>query len=191
MTRSIRGDKSICLPVASEAEYQAIIVDNNTFREYILQILAKYPEIFPIEMEKGFSFHDWVISSKQQLPMRRIKLKENGEVYQLRPDFLMPYMVGKTNEMEKALYLCRFGVPFEAIAYVFGRNAMYWYRAYCSLSRASLVGTTIKNSEKLPEHLLADEKHTWALFKNRQFWVTNAGQIKPSWDFAYRTKVLL
>ena len=161
MTQSIKGDKSICLPVSCEAEYKAIMADNNTFREYILQTLEKYPEIFPLEMKKGFSFHDWVKSSKQQLPLRRIKLKENEAVYQLRPDFLMPYMIGKTDEMEKALYLCRFGVPFEAIAYVFGRNAMYWYRAYCSLSRASLVGTTIKNSEKLPEHLLADEKHTW------------------------------
>ena len=52
----------------------------------------------------------------QQLPMRRIKLKENGAVYQLRPDFLMPYMIGKTDEMEKPLFLCRFGLPFEAIA---------------------------------------------------------------------------
>lgn len=161
MTLLTRGDKSICLPVASEAEYKIITADNNTFREYILQSLTKYPEIFPIELKKGFSFHDWVISAKQQLPMRRIKLKENAEVYQLRPDFLMPYMVGKTDEMEKPLYLCQFGVPFEAIAYVFGRNAMYWYRAYCSLSRSSLVGTTVKNVEKLPEHLLADEKHTW------------------------------
>lgn len=161
MTHSTRGDKSICLPVASEDEYKLIIADNNLFREYVLQVLEKSPEIFPIEMKTGFSFHDWVISSKQQLPMRRIKLKENGEVYQLRPDFLMPYMIGKTDEMEKGLYLCQFGIPFEAIAYVFGRNAMYWYRAYCSLSRASLVGTTVKNEEKLPEHLLADEKHTW------------------------------
>ncbi len=93
--------------------------------------------------------------------MRRIKLKENGAVYQLRPDFLMPYMVGKTDEMEKPLFLCRFGLPFEAIAYVFGRNAMYWYRAYAALGRASIVGTTIKDAQKLPEHLLADEKHTW------------------------------
>ncbi len=38
---------------------------------------------------------------------------------------------------------------------------MYWYRAYCSLGRVSLVGTTVKHAEKLPEHLLADEKHTW------------------------------
>ena len=76
MTHSTKGDKSICLPVAREAEYKTIINDNNTFRAYILQVLAQYPEIFPIEMKKGFSFHDWVISSKQQLPMRRIKLKE-------------------------------------------------------------------------------------------------------------------
>ena len=161
MPQSIRGDKSICLPVAIEAEYKAIANDNNTFRQYISQLLDQYPEIFPVEVKKGFSFHDWVISSKQQLPMRRIKLKENREVYQLRPDFVMPYMIGKTDEMEKALYLCQFGVPFEAIAYAFGRNAMYWYRAYCGLSRASLVGTTIKSIEKMPQHLLADEKHTW------------------------------
>ncbi len=107
MTHSIRGDKSICLPIASEAEYKAIIADNNIFREYIHQTLEKYPEIFPLEMKKGFSFHDWVQSSKQQLPMRRIKLKENGAVYQLRPEFLLPYMMGKTDEMEKALYLCQ------------------------------------------------------------------------------------
>ena len=28
-------------------------------------------------------------------------------------------------------------------------------------SRASIVGTTIKDPEKLPQHLVADEKHTW------------------------------
>ena len=82
-------------------------------------------------------------------------------MYQLRPDFLLPYLRGKTDEIEKALSLSQFGVPMEAIAYVFGPKAMYWYRAYCSLSRASLVGTTVKNAEKMPEHLLAEEKPRW------------------------------
>ncbi len=150
MEVSTRGDKSICLPVADEAQYQQIIADNQAFRAYILEVWANHPEILPPEFEKGFSFHDWVFSLKQQLPMRRIKLKENGEVYQLRPDFVMPYMVGKTDEMEKPMYLRRFGVPFDALAYVFGRNAMYWYRAYLSLGRASIVGTTIKDAQKLP-----------------------------------------
>ena len=32
-------------------------------------------------------------------------------------------MVGRTDEVEKGLYLRRYGVPFDAIAYVFGRDA--------------------------------------------------------------------
>ena len=91
--------------------------------------------------------------------MRRIKLK-NGKSYQLRPSFMMPYMIARTDEVEKALYLRRWGVPFEALVYVFGRDSMFWYRAYVSIGRNSIVGTTIKNHDLLPEHLVADEKHT-------------------------------
>ena len=127
----------------------------------MIQIQSQYPELFPDSMEQGFWFHDFVLSTKQQLRTRRIKLKENGEVYQLRPDFVMPYMVAKTDEIDKPMYLRQFGVPFDALAYVFGRNPMYWYRIYLSLGRASIVGTTIKDPEKLPQHLVGDEKHTW------------------------------
>jgi hypothetical protein len=38
---------------------------------------------------------------------------------------------------------------------------MYWYRAYLSLGRPSILGTTIKDIDNLPKDLLADEKHTW------------------------------
>ncbi|WP_019503937.1 hypothetical protein [Pleurocapsa sp. PCC 7319] len=122
MAVSIRGDKSICLPVSSEEQYQQLIANNHNYRAYLLQLYAKYPEIFPREMEAGFSFHDWVVSSKQELSMRRIKLKANQQVYQLRPDFIMPYMVGKTDEIDKPMYLRQFGVPFDALSYVFGRK---------------------------------------------------------------------
>ncbi|MBC2694474.1 MAG: hypothetical protein HF982_04190 [Desulfobacteraceae bacterium] len=37
---------------------------------------------------------------------------------------------------------------------------MYWYRIEASFGRNSLVGTTVRNPEDLPEHLVADEKHT-------------------------------
>ena len=37
---------------------------------------------------------------------------------------------------------------------------MFWQRAYVSLGRNSIVGTTIKAPERLPEHLSADEKHS-------------------------------
>jgi len=146
MAVSIRGDKSICLPVENEKQYRDIILDAEAFRQYVLDQWQKQPELFPHALDKGFWFHDFVVSIKQQLPIRRIKLKEDQQVYQLRPDFVMPYMVGKTDEIDKPIYLRQFGVPFEAIAYVFGRNPMYWYRIYLSLGRASIVGTTIKCS---------------------------------------------
>ena len=161
MGDSIRGDQSICLPVRNEKQYRDIVFDTEAFRQYVLDKWQQHPELFPDSLEKGFWFHDVVISTKQQLPIRRIKLKQNQQVYQLRPDFVMPYMVGKTDAIDKPMYLRQFGVPFDAIAYVFGRNAMYWYRIYISLGRASIVGTTIKDPQKLPSHLVADEKHTW------------------------------
>ena len=43
---------------------------------------------------------------------------------------------------------------------MFGRRDMYWYQVVEHLGRFDLVGTTVKSSERLPEHLLADEKFT-------------------------------
>jgi hypothetical protein len=37
---------------------------------------------------------------------------------------------------------------------------MYWHRLECSLGRFSLVGTTVRSGDRLPRHLVADEKHT-------------------------------
>jgi hypothetical protein len=37
---------------------------------------------------------------------------------------------------------------------------MSWYRLERSLGRFSLVGTTVQAAERLPRHLVADEKHT-------------------------------
>ena len=45
----------------------------------------------------------------------------------------------------------------------FGRDDMYWYRLIERLGRNSLVGTTVRDAAKLPEHLVADEHHAdWA-----------------------------
>ena len=68
--------------------------------------------------------------------MRRIKLKATRRVFTVRPSFLLPYGIGRTEEVEKALFLRQWGVPFDALAYVFGRNAMFWYRAWLSFGRA-------------------------------------------------------
>ncbi len=99
----------------------------------------------------------------ESVTTRRIKLVTSQAVYQVRPDFVLPYMVGKTEAVEKALYLRRFGVPFDALTYVFGRDSSYWYRLYRSLGRLSIVGTTVKAPQLIPVHLVADEKHSWRL----------------------------
>ena len=75
----------------------------------------------------------------------------------------MPYMIGRTDEVENGLRLCHRGVSLETTVQVGGRNAPFWYRADASLGRMRLVGTTVKDPKRLPKHLVADEKHTWLL----------------------------
>ncbi len=157
--RRPRKPKSICLPFET-AEYQACLEDHEHCRGYIMEMYERSPELFPSGLSKGFTFHGFLLSKKQDLIQRRIKLTANGEQYQIRPSFMMPYMIGSTQEVEKALYYRRWGVPFEALPHAFGHTPMYWYRAYVSLGRASLVGTTIKDPDRLPAHVLADEKHS-------------------------------
>ncbi len=72
---------------------------------------------------------------------------------------------GYTEESSKVLFLRKFNVPFWALAEIFGRNAMYWYRQENTLGRFSLVGTTINKKEFLPDNISADEKHTKILGK--------------------------
>ena len=160
-------NKVICINFQSPKFYEKCMKDHTEFRKFLMNTYAQYPEIFPKDFNDGFNFHDIVTSRKQNgFSMRRIMLKNNSRaVYQIRPSFMMPYMIGVTVDVEKALFLRRWGVPFEALAYVFGRDAMYWQRAYLAIGRNSLVGTTIKSPERLPDDLAADEKHTRSTLK--------------------------
>lgn len=131
------------------------------YRQYIELMLARYPELFPAAISAGFVFHDQYWSIKQQIRLRRIRVKAMDQVFQIRPSFLLPYMVARTDELEKGLYLRQWGVSFDALAYVFGRDPMFWYRAWVAVGRLSIVGTTVKAADRLPSHLVVDEKHTW------------------------------
>jgi hypothetical protein len=84
----------------------------------------------------------------------------NGISYTIRPSFVMPYHVAFSADAENAVFLRKFDVPFWALAHVFGKDAMYWYRIEQSLGRNSIIGTTINDPDLLPEHLAADEKHS-------------------------------
>jgi hypothetical protein len=128
-----------------------------------------------IHVERGALYGFTDPSSKQELRCRRLQLEQGGEVFTVAPAFVMPYMSGRTEEVEKALFLMRFHVPCWAIAEVFGRDPMYWYRLAQGLGRFSLVGSTIKQADRLPADLVADEKHSW-LKGQRVYIATTAGK---------------
>ena len=158
--KSSRGHKTICIAFVSEGHYQDCMEDKQEFRQHLDFIYTEHPELFPKAMSNGYKLNGSSYSKKQKTSLRRIRLVETGEAYQIRPSFLMPYMIGRTDAVEKGLRLRQWAVPFEVIAELFGRDPMYWYRAYVGLGRHSIVGTTIKSPDKLPSDVLADEKHT-------------------------------
>ena len=155
-TQSSRGHRTICLPIAEEA-YRQIVNDPVAFRRTIDDCVRQMPELFPANLAHGYELKDNRRSVKQGLPIRRLLLKDQT-AYSIRPSFLMPYMTARTEDVEGPLFLRQFGVPFWALAHVFGHDPMYWYRLECGLGRFSVAGTTVRQAE-LPEHLLADEHH--------------------------------
>jgi hypothetical protein len=84
--------------------------------------------------------------------------KADGQAYSVRPSFVLPYQVALTDDVQKPLFLRRFGVPFWALAHVFGKGPSFWYRLGVSLGRNSVVGTTVRKVD-LPVDLVADEHH--------------------------------
>lgn len=156
-----RGSKHICVPFETEAQYQECVADVTKYRSYLTHLSIHHPELFPQAMGQGYTFHDHYHSRKQEVVLRRIKVKASKAVFTLRPSFVLPYCIARTDEVEKALFLRQWGVPFAALAYVFGRDAMFWYRAWLSFGRPNLVGTTVKHQAQMPQDVVADEKVTW------------------------------
>lgn len=151
-----RGSRTICLPIAEE-EYVRVVASPTLFREVLDRYFAAMPEVFPPAFAEGYRMKDDRTSRNTGVRSRRIKLRD-GTSYSIRPSFLLPYLVGRTEEAEPALFLRKFGVPFWALAHVFGHDRMYWYRLAMGLGRNSVVGTTCRKVA-IPKDLLADEHH--------------------------------
>lgn len=151
-----RECRTICLPI-SEDEYRQIVGDPQLYRQWLSKAAAERPELFPEIISDGFQLKDRRLSAKRNLWLRRIELSD-ATAWSIRPSFVMPGMMALTSDVEHGLFLRKFGVPFWALARVFGRNPMFWYRAECALGRFSLVGTTVRKTD-IPTHLLADEHH--------------------------------
>jgi hypothetical protein len=158
--------KRITLPISME-KYREIIGNCCAYREWVDEMIVQHPELFPEAIRDGYTLHDERGSDKlEDIRLRRICLKIRDaegkrQAFTIAPSGVMPYLVGYTADVEKALFLRRFDVPFWALTYVFGRDDDYWYRLENHFGGYNLVQTVVKNPEKLPRHLLADEKITW------------------------------
>ncbi len=187
-----RGQAAICLPI-EEDEYNVIVETPEAFRQSLHRYDTQMPEVFPEGFDRGYAMKDGRTSVKQGVSIRRIVLRD-GSSYSIRPSFLMPYMTARTEEVEGPLFLRKFGVPFWALARLFGGDPMRWYRLEIGLGRNSLVGTTVRKTE-LPEHLLADEHHlhgsrnacdqhfrAWALLHNFTPWHPATANANNGWQ---------
>lgn len=160
-----RKSKRICIPIEA-AEYNRILLDQELFRQYLDSVIAQHPELFPATISQGYQLHD-ILPASQKMPdvrMRRIKVAaregDKKQVFTIAPSFVLPYMTGYTADVEHALFLRKFGVPYWALTPVFGRDDHYWERLEHRLGQNSVVGTTVKKAEHLPEDVRGDEKHT-------------------------------
>src|SRR3954465_14960678 len=152
-----RGFSTICLPIRKDL-YEQIIDSSREFRRWLDQAYRETPELFPAAFAQGYTLKDSRPSRKRGLRLRRIRCTATGAAFTVRPSFVMPYLTAWSQDVAHALFLRRFGVPFWALAQVFGRDPIFWYRLEVGLGRNSIVGTTCRQAE-VPEHLIADEHH--------------------------------
>src|SRR5438445_75897 len=152
-----RGFSTICLPIRKD-RYLQIINSPTRFRQWLDQAFRETPELFPAAFAQVYTLKDDRVSANRGLRLRRIRCKASGAAFSVRPSFVLPYLTTEADDADGPLFLRSFGVPFWALARVFGRDPMFWYRLEVGLGRHSIVGTTVRHAT-LPEHLVADEHH--------------------------------
>lgn len=167
-------NKTIVIKI-KESDYKQFLTDPIFTRTIVDEEIRKHPELFPKEIQEyGYTLNGKTRVSKK-CHQTMVKIKVGKINYQIRPSFLLPYGRGNTELASKGLLLMKYNVPTGVIATVLGHDDMYWLRLYQSIGKYSVVGTTIKNPKKLPEHLLADEEHTRVKGKKRYIATTVGG----------------
>src|SRR3954466_4564016 len=122
-----RHCSTVCLPF-DQARYAEVVADPAAFRQALGRFFLAMPALFPEGFAQGYRLKESRTSRKLGLTLRRVRLKATGGTFTVRPSFALPYMAGWAEDASGPLFLRAFGVPFWAIARVFGRDHDYWYR---------------------------------------------------------------
>lgn len=155
-----RGDRQIVLPM-TRPQYDAGWDDPQQVRQWIDAARARHPELFPADLRAGYVLHGFARTSRKLsgIRLRKIRPAGGGPAYHLRPSFVLGFMTGTTEALTYPLLLASFGVPNWVLTLGFGHSDLFWHRLVERLGRNSLVGTTVRDKGRLPEHLAADEHH--------------------------------
>jgi hypothetical protein len=143
-----KGDRTIRLPLA-ESAYARFLTERSYAEDRREALYEEWAALFPEAFPWGYTFFGFTEPSlKQQRLCRRIRLDQGRTVFTIAPAFVLPSMTGRTQDVDHALCWRRLHGPCWAIAHVFGREAMSWYRLEQGLGRCRLVGTTVKPPER-------------------------------------------
>jgi len=151
-----KGDRIIVIPL-EKSDYDKFSENACFARQTIDKAISDTPELFPESARAHYKLNGHVkASAKTGYRLRTIRNSKG--CWRIYPSFLLPYMRGETEDVSDALFLCRW-VPFWALAVVFGRDSMFWYRLFSCISSKSIVGTSVQKDTAVPVHLVADEEH--------------------------------
>ncbi len=100
------ANKTIVLPF-NEDTYAEFVEEKPRYKAFLRSHIEAHPELFPDTIGEGWSLYGFTKDSiKQGIRVRRILTKADGEVWQIRPSFvMMPYMTCDTETAEKILLL--------------------------------------------------------------------------------------
>ncbi len=99
---SVRGQKTICSPCPPQ-QYEQVVGDPEQFRQLLDRQAEATPELFPPEIRRGYRMKDVYTSRKTGCKLRRIELRDH-DCYLVRPCFLMPYLSGRTEDVQAPLF---------------------------------------------------------------------------------------
>jgi hypothetical protein len=153
-----KGARQICLPMTRE-QYDDIWQDAVKVRNWLDGLMISCPEIFPPAAREHYQLCG-LLSESKKMPGIRLRQLRTGEIaYTIRPSFVFAYMTGTVEELEHPLLLLSVRTPVWVVTKIFGHNDMFWQRHLERMGRNSLVGTTVRDPERMPEHIAADEHH--------------------------------
>ena len=108
--------------IISPADYAVMVNDPQVFRQQLGQFSETNPELFPPDIKHGYQLHGFSRDSVKmpEIKRRRLKLKaveqaRNSRIYTVVPRCVLSHIADTTTEVEKALFLQRCGVLFEAL----------------------------------------------------------------------------